>query len=52
MKAPHCQECGERLPTPGQGTPRLFCDDVCRQRHKRKERAAELKRLRKLAAKR
>ncbi len=37
-----CQWCSKRLPSAGQGTRRLFCDDTCRQRYKRAERAATL----------
>jgi hypothetical protein len=44
-----CLDCARRLATAGQGTQRLFCDDVCRQRYKRAQRTAELARLRKLA---
>lgn len=35
-----CLWCEKPLESPGQGTPRLFCDDAHRARYKRAERAA------------
>lgn len=50
-KPGRCLYCNRKLATPGQGTPRLFCDDRCRMRAKRIEWAAERARLRELDAK-
>jgi hypothetical protein len=39
-KPGRCLWCEKKLPTSGQGTERLFCDDAHRARYKRAERAA------------